>query len=414
MSSFVQFPNRPALWHTLGMLNWFRKSPALETRAISPASPDDLMVALWTGTAPGALALSGPAALKVPAVSAAVRVISEAAATLDVGVVEILDNGTEEARPDHPVSQLLRGDANEWTSGFELIRDLVADALIRNEGGFAWVNRVGEDVREVIRYQQGAISVAYDTMTRQPTYRISGRPISASDIVHVRSLFDSCPTTQAAKAIGVLAIMETHVGKLFQNGARPSGVIEMEKEIGGDGAKRLKKNWSETHEGVDNAGKTAIIWGGSFRPITINSTDAQFLELRNFQILEVARAFRVPPSMLFELERATWSNSEQMGREFLTYTLEPWLKALEGALGRALFTREERKRFRIAFDRDDLTRADLGERATAYSSLISSRVINPNQARKWEGLPAYEGGNEYVNPNISTGNNDGPSTGEDE
>ncbi len=392
-----------------------KKSSDLETRDSSPASPDDIMVALWTGTAPNAFAISGAAALKVPAVSAAVRVISEAAATLDVGVVEILESGTEEARPDHPVSRLLRGDANEWTSGFELIRDLVAAALVRNEGGLAWVNRIGDDIREVIHYQNSAISVEYDPMTRQPTYRMNGQLVSASSIVHVRSPFDSCPVTLAAKAIGVLAIMETHAGKLFENGARPAGVIEMQKGLGDEGLKKMKAAWRASHEGAQNAGKTAILWDGAqFRAITMNSTDAQFHELRTFQILEVARAFRVPPSMLFELERATWSNSEQMGREFLTYTLEPWLRALEGALGRALLTRAERKRFRIVFDRDDLTRADLGERATAYSSLISSRVINPNQARKWEGLPPYDGGEGYENPNISTGNSDGPPTGEDE
>ncbi|MQW00881.1 phage portal protein [Sinorhizobium medicae] len=395
------------------MLNWLRKSPALETRDGTLASPDDLMVALWTGAAPGALTLSGPAALKVPAVSAAVRVISEAAASLDVSVVEAVGGGNEEARPDHPVSRLLRGDANPWTSGFELIRDLVADALTRNEGGLAWINWVGGDVREVIRYQASALSVAYDPVTREPTYRLNGGVISAQNVVHVRSPFESCPVTLAAKAIGVLAVMETHAGKLFQNGARPAGVIEMQKGLGDEGLKKMKAAWKASHEGAENAGKTAILWdGATFKTLTMNSTDAQFLELRTFQVLEVARAFRVPPSMLFELERATWSNSEQMGREFLTYTLEPWLKTLEGALGRALLTREERKRFRIVFDRDDLTRADLGERASAYSSLISSRVINPNQARKWEGLPPYDGGEEYVNPNISAAKTDGESTGE--
>lgn len=398
----------------MGMAKRSKKSHDLETRDASLSSPDDVMIALWTGVEPSVLAVSGPAALKVPAVSAAVRVISEAAATLDVCVVETVEGGTEEARPDHPVSRLLRGEANPWTAGFELIRDLVADALTRNEGGLAWVNRVGGEAREVIRYQHSSMNVAYDPMTREPTYRLNGKVISARDVVHVRGPFESCPVTLAAKAIGVLAIMETHTGKLFQNGAKPTGVIEMDKEIGASGAKRVKKNWTETHEGVDNAGKTAIIWGGSFRPITMHSTDAQFLELRTFQILEVARAFRVPPSMLFELDRATWSNSEQMGREFLTYTLEPWLKALESALGRALLTREERKKFRVVFDRDDLTRADLGQRATAYSSLISSRVINPNQARKWEGLTPYNGGEAYENPNISVAQSDGETTGETE
>jgi phage portal protein BeeE len=105
--------------------------------------------------------------------------------------------------------------------------------------------------------------------------------------------------------------------------------------------------------------------------------------------------------MLGDLSRATWSNSEQKGREFLTYCLEPWLRALEGALRRALFLSDERKRFAIRFDRDDLTRADLTARATAISSLISSRTLNPNEGREWLGLAPYDGGNEFLNPNIT-------------
>src|SRR5262249_52778811 len=89
---------------------------------------------------------------------------------------------------------------------------------------------------------------------------------------------------------------------------------------------------------------------------------------------------------------------------------EPWLRALEGSLRRALFLADDRKRYLIRFDRDDLTRADLGQRATAYSSLISSRVINPNEARDWEGLAPYDGGNQFANPNTGSSQPD-TSTG---
>jgi HK97 family phage portal protein len=107
--------------------------------------------------------------------------------------------------------------------------------------------------------------------------------------------------------------------------------------------------------------------------------------------------------MLFELDRATWSNSEQMGKEFLSYSLAPWLRAVESALNRALFTPEERKLgYRVAFDEDDLTRADFGARSTAYSSAISARWLSPNDVRKYEGLPPYPGGHEYVNPNTGS------------
>lgn len=355
------------------------------------------MLALFTGLTPGS-GISAATALTVPAVAAAVRVISEAAATLDIRVIRTEDHADDN---DHPVARLLQGDVNDWTSGYELIRDLVAGALTRDQGSMAWVNRVDGKPTEIIHYDPSVITVEYAD-TREPKYRLSNRPVPASDIIHLQGPFSRCPLTLAREAIATAHVMEAHASHLFKNGARPGGVIEFPKSLGDESLKKMRMAWRAAHEGSENAGKTAILWeGATFKAMTLNSTDAQFLELRKFQILEIARAFRVPPSMLFELDRATWSNSEQMGFEFLTYTLEPWLHALEAALNRALLTPEERGSYRILFDRDDLTRASLTERATAISSLISARVLNPNEGRDWIDLPPYAGGEDFENPHIN-------------
>lgn len=365
----------------------------------SLAAPDGELLALFTGITPGA-GISTATALTVPAVAAAVRVISEAAATLDIRVIR-KEGDSEADDNDHPVAKLLHGDVNDWTSGYELIRDLVAEALTRDAGAMAWVNRVNGKPAEIIHYDPAVVSVEYAD-TREPKYRLGNRPVAASDIIHLRGAFSRCPLTLAREAIATAHVMEAHASRLFKNGARPGGVIEFPKGLGDEGLKKMKAAWRAAHEGSENTGKTAILWDGAqFKAMTLNSTDAQFLELRKFQILEIARAFRVPPSMLFELDRATWSNSEQMGFEFLTYTLEPWLQALEATLSRALFTPEERNTYRILFDRDDLTRASLTERATAISSLISARVLNPNEGRHWIDLAPYTGGNEFANPHIT-------------
>ncbi|MEW9522382.1 phage portal protein [Agrobacterium radiobacter] len=380
----------------------FSRNENIERRDANLADADGVLSALWSGAASGAVGISGAAALRVPAVANAVRVISEAAATLDVRIMERDENGVETEDKTHPVGLLLRGDVNGWTSGFELIRDLTAGALTNDAGGLAYVNRVGEEIREIIRYQPSAITVQYDPQTGEPTYRVNGNVVPARNIVHVRGPFDKSPLTLAAEAIGAAKVMETHAGNLFKNGAKPGGIIESPKSLGDEGVKKMIKAWRLAHDGAANAGKTGILWdGASFKQMMLNSVDAQFIELRRFQILEICRAFRIPPSMLYELERATWSNSEQMGREFLTYTLEPWLRALEGSLARALLTRKERESFRILLDRDDLTRADLTARATAISSLISAKVLNPNEARSWLDLAPYTGGEEYGNPHIN-------------
>lgn len=386
-----------------GMFWKTQKTPEIETRDVPVTDPDGVLHALWSGVASGSIAISGAAALRVPAVSAAVRVISEAAATLDVRIMERASDGTETEAKDHPVGELLRGDANSWTSGFELIRDITADALTRDWGGIAVVTRVNGEAREIVRYAQSAVSVTLDPFTTEPSYRLNGAIIDARNVIHVRGPFDKSPLTLAAEAIGVAREMEKHAGALFKNGARPGGVIELPEKSGDSQIKKMIAGWRAAHDGADKTGKTAILWDGAkFSPMMLNSVDAQFLDLRIFQILEIARAFRVPPHLLFELGRATWSNSEEMGRTFLTYTLEPWLRALETALGRALFSREERRRYRVLLDRDDLTRASLTERATAISSLVSSRVLNPNEARAWLDMAPYDGGSEFANPNTGS------------
>lgn len=385
----------------------FSRSEPIETRDANVADPDGVLAALWSGASTGSAAISGAEALRVPAVASAVRVISEAAASLPIRIMERGEDGTEEEDTSHPIGQLLRGDVNGWTSGFELIRDLTAAALTRDFGGIAFVNRIGNDVREII-YREGMINVTYDPQTGEPSYRINGQPRTPENVLHVRGPFDKSPLTLAAEAIGAARVMETHASKLFQNGARPGGVIESPKTLGDEGVKKMIRAWRAAHDGADKTGKTAILWdGASFKQMMLNSVDSQFLELRKFQILEICRAFRIPPSMLFELDRATWSNSEQMGREFLIYCLEPWLRILETSLARALLTKDERKRYRILLDRDDLTRADLTARATAISSLISAKVLNPNEARSWLDLAPYDGGDEYGNPHINPNNGDG-------
>lgn len=378
----------------------------------SLADPEDWLNSIFgiSTTNASGVAVSASSALRVPAVSAAIRTISEATATLDIKVVEIGANGVETPVPNHAVQSMLSGQANEWTDGFSLIRDLVIDALSHDTGGMAWVNWTNDKPAEIIRFPRGKIQVTYDQVTGEPAYRVGDTPTPSQNIIHLRPPFDRAPLTLAREAIGVAAVMETHAGRLFGTGAKPGGIIETEKAVGEKGVISMLKGWKAAHEGSDNAGKTAVLWDGAkWRQMTLNSVDSQFQELRLFQIQEIARAFNIPAPMLGDLSRATWSNSEQKGREFLSYCLEPWLRALEGALRRALFMPEERQRYAIRFDRDDLTRADLTARATAISSLISSRTLNPNEARSWLGLGPRDGGEEYANPNTGSSQPNGGS-----
>lgn len=347
------------------------------------------------------VAVSADKALRVPAVAAAVRTISEACASLACWVVRIGDDGSETVDRSHPANALLSGEANDWTSAFELIRALVVDALTRDQGGMAWVNWLHSKPVEVIRYRPGIIAAEYDADgSGKPSYRINGRPTPADQIIHLHSTFDKCPVTLCREAIGAALVMEQHASRLFGRGARPGGIIRTKKSMGDEGVRKMLAGWKAAQEGADNAGKTAVLWDDAeWQQMTLSSVDAQFQQLRIFQLQEIARAFNIPSVLIGELSRATWSNSAEMQRLFLMLCLEPWLKALESAFRRALIRKEDRKSFAIRFERDDFSKVDLAVLATAINSLVASRVLNPNTAREWLDLPPYEGGEKYANPN---------------
>lgn len=380
------------------------KSQKIEEKSGSGLSDPASWLLEMFGSTPtqAGVSISAQSALRVPAVQSAIRVISEAVATLDVEIKRTDPRQAELPDAAHPALALLTREANDFTPAADFLRDLMIDALTEDAGGLAWVNRVNARPVEIIHYTRGSISVEYDQLTREPSYRLQGRPIAARDVIHLRSPFGRSPLSLAREAIGLAVVMERHAARLFGRGAKPSGALSFPKGMGEESVKKARAAWRASHEGDDAGGRTVILYDGAeFIPFQLTSTDAQFLENRKFAIEEIARAFRVPPSMLFHLDRATWSNTEQMGREFLSYCLEPWLVALEGALNRALFTPLERGFWTVRFDRDDLTRADLTTRATAINGLIASRVINPNEGRQWLDLPPYQGGAEFINPNIS-------------
>ncbi|MBB5046159.1 HK97 family phage portal protein [Rhodopseudomonas rhenobacensis] len=369
-----------------------------EAKSLADPSPE--LLSIFGAGLPGAITRAQ--ALDVPVVSTAIRTLSEAAATLSIKVVRVNDDGTETDDAKHPVAKLLQDQVNDWTSAFELVRDLVVQALTCDAGGIAWINRVDGRPHEIILYQPGKISVSYAD-TGEPSYRIDSRPLDAADVIHLRSPFSRCPLTMAMRAISVAWHLENHALNLFKKGARPGGVIKFKKTLGDEGLKKMKAGWRAAFSGSDNSGETAVLWDDAdFQQLTLNSTDSQFLENRKFQILEICRAFRIPPGMAYELDRVTYNNGEQQGQEFLSYSLEPWLHALENCFRRALFSTDERASYRVVFDRDDLTRASLTDRAAAINSLRASKVLNANEGRSWIGLQPYEGGDVYENTNIST------------
>ncbi|WP_158243806.1 phage portal protein [Sinorhizobium medicae] len=380
-----------------------KKTIDVEQKAL-PAGTGSFDPELYTLLTGGTVAgISQGQALSVPAVQACIRAISEAVATSPITVKRRVGDQEVDV-PNFPALRLLTGEANGWTAGFELLRDLASQALTSDAGGLAYVNRVRGKPVEVIHYTPGSITVEYASSgTQEPSYRIGGKKVKSSDIVHLRGAFSRAPISMAKQSISTAYYIERHVEKLFANSARPGGILSFEGKLNAEAATRIGQSWRAAHGGEKSGGVAVLDNSGSYTSVALTSADAQTLELLKEANLQIARAFRVPPSMIYELSRMTWSNWESAGRDWITYSLLPWLRAMESALNRALLSDAERGEYRFAFDVDDTTQADLTARATAISSLIQATVLSPDEGRDWLGLaPRADGrGGEFVNPAIT-------------
>ena len=354
--------------------------------------------------------VSAYSALTIPAVLHAVRLISENCGSTPVKAYRDLDDSKEAAK-DHPAYRIVHRSANEWTSATEFRTELTTDALMFG-GGFARVVRMdGGKPFELHRLDPSKVALLTDTRTGAPAYRVSDASgqtdYSFSEILHLPAFGRTSPTTFGKEAIGIAMILEQHMARLFGSGARPHGMIHNETAIPGNenGEKaisNIRKAWRNSFGSGSSADPLILDNGWRYQQLSLNSTDAQFLEHRLEQINEIARVFGVPPHMLYQLDRATWSNAEQMSASFLQLCLRPWLDRWQDAYNRVLFSEDERETHYTEFVIDDLQRADSAGRADIFSKLIASRVMAPNEARAMMNLPAKAGGDELSNPFTTT------------
>lgn len=366
--------------------------------------------------------VSAATAMRVPAVMHAVRLISETIGSLPTKLYRETD-ASKEAAKDHPAYRLVHGRANGWTSAGQLRIYLTTDALLHG-AGYAQVVRVG-DGRPYELHRLDPSNVQRQFLdTGEPFYVVQTangpQHLSYRDVLYLPAFGETSPITLGREAIGVAMVLERHAAQFFGSGTRPAGIISNEKPAGNEtGAKtvaNILKSW-RTWQANASGDPLILDAGWKFEQPAMTSTDAQFIEHRLEQINEIARIFGVPPHMLYQLDRATWSNAEEMARSFLQLCLRPWLDRWQDAYATVLLTEDEQASFYPEFVIDDLQRADTAGRTDALTKLIAARVMSPNEARATMNMPARDDGDELANPYTSTGKpvpkNDNSNPGEE-
>ena len=352
-------------------------------------------------------------AMQMTAVYSCVRILSEAVASLPLHVYRNTDTGTEKAT-DHPLYTILHDEPNPEMTSF-VFRETLMTHLLLWGNAYAQIIRNGKgevialyplmpDRMSVDRDENGQLYYEYLVSSDDaPVNKKSIVRLSPSDVLHIPGLgFDGLvgysPIAMAKNAIGLAIATEEYGSKFFANGAAPSGVLEHPGTI--KDPNRIRESWQQTFGGSQNSGKIAVLEEGmKYTPISISPEQAQFLETRKFQINEIARIFRVPPHMVGDLEKSSFSNIEQQSLEFVKYTLDPWVSRWEQSMVRTLLTPEEKKKYYVKFNVDGLLRGDYQSRMNGYAIGRQNGWMSANDIRELENLdriPTEEGGDLYL------------------
>ena len=350
-------------------------------------------------------------AMQTTAVYSCVRIMSETIASLPLHLYRHTESGKEKATENH-IYTLLHDEPNPEMTSFVFRETLMSHLLL-------W----GNAYAQIIRDGRGKIAALYPLLPdrmevdRKETGELFYEYLSdkgkvilrKEDVLHIPGLgFDGVkgqsPIAMAKNAIGMAIATEEYGAKFFSNGANPGGVLEHPGVV--KDPKRIRDSWNDVYQGSSNAHRVAVLEEGmKFTPIGIPPEQAQFIATRKFQLNEIARIFRIPPHMIGDLEKSSFSNIEQQSLEFVKYTLDPWVVRWEMALQKALLSPSEKQEYFIKFNVDGLLRGDYQSRMSGYAVGRQNGWLSANDIRELEDLnriPEELGGDLYlINGNMT-------------
>lgn len=368
------------------------------------------------GVTPGAagITVTPVSAMRVAAVFACVQKIAGAISTLPLEVFKT-DGDTPVKQPRDDLWYKLNEQPSPQYTAASHWEGVSVNQLLRGDG-FTWVRRnVNNTIREFLPLPWSSVHPQLQT-DGSVRYYINYQGISTwippEEILHFPGFgFDGLKSMSviayaARNAVGNALAMDEYSGKFFQNGAHPSIVLKAAGKMTPEQVTTLQTAFATKYAGLDNAYRLPLVLteGLDAKEISLSAEDAQLLEARKFQVIDIARAFGVPPHMIGETSASTsWgSGIESMSRGFVTYTLQPHLKRIEQELNRKLFPRDV-GRF-VRFDREALIEGDSKAQAEYNRAALGGPGtgqgwMSVDEIRKSKGLaPRGGASNEIYDP----------------
>ncbi len=380
------------------------------------------MGALWQ-TASG-VTVTPDSSLQSATVFACVRLLADSVSSLPLHTYRRLTGGGKERAVDYPLYAVLHDLPNPEMTSVDYWSASVGHLCLWGNVYSEIETTKGGDIKALWPLRPDRTAPRRNPKTKLIEYVVrvpnETNPVvlPAERVMHVRAfgtsgLLGLSVIQYNKQTIGLDLAAEEFGARFFGNGAVPGLVLQHPGVMNEGAYARLRDSWREEHQGLSNAQRFAILEEGmTVEKIGIPPEDAQFLETRKYQRSQIAAMFHVPPHMIGDLDRASFSNIEQQSLDYVVNTLRPLLVRLEKSVYRSLMTPAERMQYFAEFLVDGLLRGDIASRYAAYATGRQWGWLSQNDIRAMENMNPIDGGDEYLKPlNMTPSNADGGTKG---
>ncbi len=347
-------------------------------------------------------------AITFTAVWAAIRILSESVAQLPLTIVETDKQGNKDQASSHQIFNLLHRQPNPQMTTYTFVQKCMIDLLTRGNS-YVYIKRNG-GARPVELLPLVAKDVKVVENEGVIYYELEqGGIVDSSEILHFKvmsndGLVGMSPVDVGANAIGYGLALEKYGNSYFGNGAKVSGVLSTDRHLSDEAITRLKTSFQENYTNIADSNKTMVLEEGlKFQQISLSNEASQFLTSREFSITEIARLFNLPPHLLRDLTKSSFNNISEQSREFVQYSLMPYLIMMESEMNTKLFRTNEQGKVQTKFIVNALLRGTPKDRSEYYRTMLNIGAMSIDEIRKLEELPTIEGGsNHFMQLNMAT------------
>lgn len=387
----------------MSLFSWFKKEKPVEERSMF----GDYLLYNSAST------YANNKAMLLSAVYRCTEVISDSVAQLPLEPYRIDSDGCKIKFTSHPTYNLLNREPNKNMSKFTFLKTMVVSMLLTGNA-YALIERDEKGNAKALYYIPTELVTILkpQNITDTISYSITGMKNVVEDcnMIHILNFtsdgYEGVSTlTYARKTLGLAMDAEANAEGFFKGGANVAGILKSNAPLTTKQKESLKSSWNSAFNGNTGTPNGVAVLDADldFQAVTVNPSDAQLLETRQFNVIDICRFFGVSPVKAFDLTKSSYNTIEQMQLAFLTDTLQPLLEKFEGEFQRKLYKPSEKDNVVVRFSTAPLLRADKQSQANYYNTLFQMGVMTINEIRQELDLPHLENGNtSFVQVNVQT------------